>query len=211
MRSLFLILMLCSCSLARAQEDSVTTKQLQEVMLTTQRVPKNSIAIAYAIQKTAVNYFQDYQPRTTPESLQGMSGVFVQKTNHGGGSAFIRGLTGNQTLLLIDGIRLNNATYRYGPNQYLNTIDPFLIDNIEVAKGTGSVQYGTDAIGGVIQLFSKDVAFSDKKKITGAGIVKYMSGYMEKTARAALHYASPKIAFTTGVTVRKFGDLVGQI
>ncbi len=209
MRSLVLILLLSSCSVAHAQDDSVITKQLQEVLLTTQRVPKNSIAIPYTIQKTAVNYFRDYQPRTTPESLQGMSGVFVQKTNHGGGSAFIRGLTGNQTLLLIDGIRLNNSTYRYGPNQYLNTIDPFLIDHIEVAKGTGSVQYGTDAIGGVIHLFSKDVTFSDKKKITGAGIAKYMSGDMEKTAGAALHYASPKIAFTTGVTVRKFGDLAG--
>ncbi len=209
MRSLFLISILSCCVAAHAQTDSVTTKHLQEVMLTTQRVPKNSIAIPYAIQKKAVNYFTDYQPRTTPESLQGMSGVFVQKTNHGGGSPFIRGLTGNQTLLLIDGIRLNNATYRYGPNQYLNTIDPFLIDHIEVAKGTGSVQYGTDAIGGVIQLFSKDVGFSDKKKITGSGISKYMSGDMEKTARAALHYSSSKVALTTGITVRKFGDLIG--
>jgi len=55
--------------------------------------------------------------RTTPEALQGVSGVFIQKTNHGGGSAFIRGLTGNQTLIVLDGIRLNNAIYRYGPNQ----------------------------------------------------------------------------------------------
>ncbi len=209
MRLLFFILFCSFHSLAHGQHDSVNTKQLQEVMLTTQRVPKNSIAIPYAIQKTAVNYFKDYQPRTVPESLQGMSGVFVQKTNHGGGSAFIRGLTGNQTLMLIDGIRLNNATYRYGPNQYLNTIDPFLIDNIEVAKGTGSVQYGTDAIGGVIQLFSKDVGFSEKKKITGSAITKYMTGDMEKTARAAVNYSSSKVAFTTGVSVRKFGDLIG--
>ena len=209
MRTLVLFFLLSSCTLAHAQHDSLTTKELQEVLLTTQRAPRTSISIPYAIQKTAANYFQNYQPRTTPESLQGMSGVFVQKTNHGGGSAFVRGLTGNQTLLLIDGIRLNNATYRYGPNQYLNTIDPFLIDNIEVAKGTGSVQYGTDAIGGVIHLFSKNVAFSEKKKFTGSGLIKYMSGDMEKTARAALNYSSPKMAFTTGVTVRKFGDLVG--
>lgn len=103
MRTLLFIFLLSCCAIAYAQEDSIAIKQLQEVMLTTQRSPKTSISIPYAIQKTAANYFQDYQPRTTPESLQGMSGVFVQKTNHGGGSAFIRGLTGNQTLLLIDG------------------------------------------------------------------------------------------------------------
>ena len=64
-----------------------------------------------------------HQFRTTPESLVGTTGVFIQKTNHGGGSPFIRGLTGNQTLILIDGIRVNNSTFRYGPNQYFNTID----------------------------------------------------------------------------------------
>jgi outer membrane receptor protein involved in Fe transport len=75
-----------------------------------------------------------------------------------------QGLTGNQTLILIDGIRLNNSTFRYGPNQYLNTIDPYIIERIEVAKGTGSVQYGTDALGGVIHVLTKEPVFNDKKK-----------------------------------------------
>ncbi len=99
--------------------------------------------------------------RTTPEALIGMNGVFVQKTNHGGGSPFVRGLTGNQTLIMVDGIRMNNSTFRYGPNQYLNTIDAFTINRIEVAKGTGSVQYGTDAIGGVIQVITKEPFFTE--------------------------------------------------
>jgi len=55
--------------------------------------------------------------RSTPEALQGVTGVFVQKTNHGGGSPFVRGLTGNQVLLMVDGVRLSNSTFRYGPNQ----------------------------------------------------------------------------------------------
>lgn len=74
-------------------------------------------------------------------------GVFVQKTTHGAGSPFVRGLTGNQTLLLIDDIRLNNSTFRYGPNQYLNTIDAFTLGRAEVLLGSGSVQYGSDALG----------------------------------------------------------------
>ncbi|MBD0259314.1 MAG: TonB-dependent receptor, partial [Cytophagales bacterium] len=89
-------------------------------------------------------------PRSVPEALPGATGVFLQKTNHGGGSPFVRGLTGQQTLLLVDGIRVNNATFRSGPNQYLNTFDPQSLGRIEVLRGAGSVQYGSDALGGVV-------------------------------------------------------------
>ena len=72
---------------------------------------------------------------STPDALSVMPGVWMQQTNLGGGSPFIRGLTGYHTLILVDGIRLNNATFRSGPNQYLNTIDPLLIDHVEIMKG----------------------------------------------------------------------------
>lgn len=206
---LLLVMTIC-CTRTMAQQDSTATKELGEVFITAQRSKERELKIPYAVKRLSNDQLQLTLPRTTPEALQGVNGVFIQKTNHGGGSAFIRGLTGNQTLLLIDGIRLNNATYRYGPNQYLNTIDPFLIDYIEVAKGTGSVQYGTDALGGVIQLFSREPAFSTGKSNTEAkALVKYMSGNMEKTGRASLDYATQKIAVTGGVTLREFGDLIG--
>jgi outer membrane receptor protein involved in Fe transport len=74
----------------------------------------------------------------------------MQETNLGGGSAFIRGLTGNQIVIVVDGVRLNDATTRFGPNQILNTIDPYIIDSVEIIRGPASVLYGSDAIGGVI-------------------------------------------------------------
>ena len=82
-------------------------------------------------------------------------GVYIQKTNLGGGSPFIRGLTGKQVLVLVDGIRLNNSFYRFGPHQYLNTIDPNSIERIEVVRGPGSVLYGSDALGGVVNIITK--------------------------------------------------------
>jgi outer membrane receptor for ferrienterochelin and colicin len=60
--------------------------------------------------------------RTVPEALTELAGVFLQETNYGG-APIIRGLIGNRILILFDGVRLNNSTYRLGPNQYLNTID----------------------------------------------------------------------------------------
>jgi outer membrane receptor protein involved in Fe transport len=82
-------------------------------------------------------------------------GVWMQETNLGGGSAFIRGLTGNQILILVDGVRLNDSTTRFGPNQILNTIDPAIVESIEVRRGPSSVLYGSDAIGGVIHVHTR--------------------------------------------------------
>lgn len=147
--------------------------------------------------------------RTTPEALIGVTGVWVQKTNHGGGSPFMRGLTGNQTLLLMDGIRLNNSTYRYGPNQYFNTIDVMGLERIEAVRGAGSVLYGSDALGGAIQLFTKTPAFSAngwkwRKNLS----TKIATQDMEKSGRVELEGSGRRTAFIAGLTYRDFGDLV---
>lgn len=67
-------------------------------------------------------------------------------------SIFLRGSNSTQTLLLRDGVRLNGASSGAAPLAFLDTTD---IKQIEVLKGPASVLYGTDAIGGVIQLISK--------------------------------------------------------
>jgi hemoglobin/transferrin/lactoferrin receptor protein len=192
-----------------AQKDT-TAKLLDSLVLTSQRMAQKQYLIPYSVHVLGQNELYDFGARTTPEALSLINGVFVQKTNHGGGSPFLRGLTGNQTLILVDGIRLNNSTFRYGPNQYLNTIDPYSIHKVEVAKGTGSVQYGTDALGGVIQVFTKEPAFSNSvNRWNGKAVAKYMSGNMEKTGRGEAEYSGQKFAAQVGATYRDFGDLVG--
>ena len=191
------------------QEDS-STKKLFEVVVTAQRQKQPKLLVPFSVSTMDKTLLQQYQYRTTPEAMMAINGVFVQKTNHGGGSPFLRGVTGNQTLILIDGIRLNNATFRYGPNQYLNTVDAYSIGKIEVAKGTGSVQYGTDAIGGVINLITVDPTFSiDSARFGGRALVKYMTGDMEKTLRGEATYSSKKVAVLAGISSRNFGDVIG--
>lgn len=98
----------------------------------------------------------DEDPSTSvPDILERALGVYMQKSNPGGGSPFIRGLTGKQVLLLIDGVRLNNSFYRAGPHQYLNTIDPNTIERIEIIRGPASVLYGSDALGGVVNVITR--------------------------------------------------------
>jgi outer membrane receptor protein involved in Fe transport len=194
---------------AYSQNDS-TGKALEEVVITAQRIKQKELFIPYSVKNISQQYLRDFNPRTTPEALMGINGVFVQKTNHGGGSPFLRGLTGNQTLLLLDGIRLNNSTFRYGPNQYLNTVDAYSINRIEIVKGTGSVQYGTDALGGVIHVITGDPLFSENEStVHGRVSGKYMTGNMEKTVRGDVGYSSKTFGIIGGISYRKFGDLIG--
>ncbi len=95
--------------------------------------------------------------RSLPRAIAKAAGpsVWMQETNTGGGSPILRGLIGTHILILIDGVRLNDATTRVGPNQSLNTIDPAIVERVEIIKGPGSVQYGSDAIGGVLLIWTK--------------------------------------------------------
>ncbi|MGC4004965.1 MAG: TonB-dependent receptor plug domain-containing protein [Pirellulales bacterium] len=98
---------------------------------------------------------QERLPSDMSRTLQNEVGVLVQSTAHGQSSPFIRGLTGQDVVILVDGVRLNNSTYRAGPNQYFSTIDPGMVERIEVVRGASSVLWGADAIGGVINVVTK--------------------------------------------------------
>ena len=181
-----------------------------EFVVTARRVETDDFSSPEAITVLNTNSLAQESARSVPEALEGATGVFVQKTNHGGGSPFIRGFTGNQNLLMIDGIRLNNATYRYGPNQYLNTVAPQIIEKIEVVRGAGSILYGSDALGGVVNLLAKAPSYSpDGLKIGGRVHGKWMSDDMQKSGRGEINISGKKIAFTGGFNYNDFGDIVG--
>lgn len=173
------------------------------------RLPGNVLNQPYTATILDSASLMQKMPRSTPESLQGEAGVFVQKTNHGGGSPFIRGLTGNQTLLLLDGIRINNSIFRYGPNQYFNTIDPYTIGKLEILKGAGSVQYGSDALGGVIHVRSRQAQLADKAYVQGTGFGRFINQKMEQSWRAEIAAGNNKAAFLGGYSHKHFGDLIG--
>jgi len=179
------------------------------VTVTAQRHERLSFDVSQSVTTLNNQELSKKSSRSTPEALMNESGIWVQKTNHGGGSPIIRGLVGNQVLLLVDGIRLNNATYRYGPNQYLSTIDPGMIDRIDAIRGSGSVLYGSDALGGVVQVLSKTPSFnSDGLKISGNLSGKWMSAGMEQSSRAEMEICNSKVAFIGGFSVRNFGDVL---
>jgi outer membrane cobalamin receptor len=203
----FLFLLLAKKPLI-AQGQNLATDTIETIVVTAQRQSEAATGSPAAISYLTKKELETNETRSMAETLIGLPGVWMQKTNHGGGSPFVRGLTGNQTLLLLDGIRLNNSTYRYGPNQYFNTIDVLAIRQVEVLRGAGSVLYGSDALGGTVQVLTKDGHFSEgKSTISGSLLGRWLSHDMEKGGRAELAFASSKIALIGGFSYRDFGDL----
>ena len=150
------------------------------------------------------------RPRTVPEALSEGTGAFVQKTNHAGGSPIIRGMVGPQNLILIDGVRLNNSTYRSGPLQYLNTVDSFSLERIELMRGPGSVLYGSDAIGGVIGLITRDPIAPDEGQTSRFAPLAILRGEtcdLERSGRGALSFDTGDFGLIGGASIHVFDDL----
>ena len=79
-------------------------------------------------------------PQTSADLLAQTGSVFIQKSQLGGGSPMIRGFATNRVLLVIDGVRMNNAIYRAGHLQDCITVDPNMLDHTEVIFGKSKCQ-----------------------------------------------------------------------
>ena len=101
------------------------------------------------------------QPSDVLEAIAVLPGVHVQRTNLGAAAPILRGLVGPRNLIVIDGLRFNNATFRTGPNQYMALLSPDAVGSIEVLLGPGSVLHGSDAMGGVVHLRPRPLPTED--------------------------------------------------
>ncbi|MBB6522652.1 TonB-dependent receptor [Pseudoteredinibacter isoporae] len=146
-------LLLSLLSAAIAPSHAFANNAIEEIVVTAVRQQAALEDLPYASYHVSEDSLK--QARSLPESLAGIPGVSVQKTANGQGSPFIRGFTGYRTLALIDGVRYNNSVYRDGPSEYFGLIDSQGLSGLELINGPASVLYGSDAIGGTLNLHSK--------------------------------------------------------
>ena len=148
-------------------------------------------------------------PQTSADLLESSGQVFVQKSQLGGGSPMIRGFSTNRLLLSIDGVRMNNAIFRGGNVQNVIAIDPFSIQNTEIILGAGSVIYGSDAIGGVMNFYTKKPlrSFSDSLELKINSTMRYASASREKSGHFDLNLGWKKWASFTSISYTNFDDL----
>lgn len=183
-----------------------------EVVEVSKRIPEDTFKTDRSVSVLDKKSIKEQNPRTIPEALTNAPGVFVQHTNSGGGSPIIRGMVGPQVLIAVDGIRFNNSTYRTGPVQYLNLIDPYSVDQVEVLRGPGSVLYGSDAMGGVIRLNSL-TGFSPNREgqnyFTGNLMSRYQSVNNGSTLHGHFSAGSKGWSFLSGYSYKHYNDLHG--
>ena len=185
---------------------------LPEVIVTATRSELESFAAPYTTDLVVLHEFlRNRMYRTPTKALEDVAGIMVQKTAHAQGSPYLRGFTGFRTLMLVDGIRLNNSIFRDGPNQYWNLIDPYTIDRLEVVKGPSSVLYGSDAVGGTVN------AILRRPEGYGEGFRWYRQLY-GRIASAERSYVGrgeinatwgSRLGLLGGATWKDFGDVDG--
>jgi outer membrane receptor protein involved in Fe transport len=179
----------------------------QRLVYSVNRIPEPAFETARAVQVITADDARRRGARTLPEALMEEAGIFVQQTNYGGGSPIIRGMIGKQVLILIDGIKVNTATYRFGPLQYLATIDLATVDRIEIVRGVGSV-LGSDAMGGVINIVTrKGPPTGSSPRLGGAVEGRFSSADRAHTEHAEIHGRGDRYRFLAGATYRAAGDL----
>ena len=152
-------------------------------------------------------------PQTSADMLAQTGAVYVQKSQLAGGSPMIRGFATNRVLLVVDGVRMNNAIYRSGNLQNIISIDPLATQNAEVIFGPGSTIYGSDAIGGVMDFHSLPAKLNPtdatkKVRLNGNALARYSSANAEQTYHADVNLAGKKLAWMGSVSYSNFSDLV---
>ncbi|NNC76439.1 MAG: TonB-dependent receptor [Woeseiaceae bacterium] len=178
---------------------------IDEIQVTASRRPVSATKVSAAL--TVVSGEKISGQKLATDALANEIGVFLQQTTVGQGAAIIRGLKGSEILHLVDGLRLNNAMFRNAPTQYLSLVAPGSIERMEVVRGSPTSLYGSDAVGGVIQVISRLPSFdSDDFGVSREVHIAADSAELGKSLRASLDMGNRTAAGLLSVAWQDSGD-----
>ena len=153
-RRLFAVVAVLAVSAVARAEQPVTTNRLQEVVVTATRIPETTETTPASVTIITHDQLVAQQSSSVAEALRGQAGVAVTRTGQPGQqtSVFLRGANSDNTLVLMDGIRVNN-----GFNNAFDfaTLPADNVERIEIIRGPQSALYGSEALGGVINIITR--------------------------------------------------------
>lgn len=207
-KSALLIALLYTGVYAYSQEDT-TTKNLEEAVVYSNKFVEKKKNLAQKIDVITAAIIARYNAQNTGDLLINTGNVFVQKSQQGGSSPVVRGFEASRLLLIVDGVRMNNAIYRAGHLQNVITVDQNMLERAEVMYGPSSTIHGSDALGGAIQFRTRSpqLATTGKTLFKGSGFARYSTASQEKTGHADLSIGGQKLAWLQSYTFSEFGDM----
>ncbi len=182
---------------------------IEEFVISANRWEQNKNEVPNRISTVLRPEAELQNPQTTADLISISGDVFIQKSQLGGGSPMIRGFATNRVLIVVDGVRMNNAIYREGNIQNIISLDPSALESTEIIFGPGAIVYGSDAIGGVMDFHTKNALLStgDKPFLKLNASTRFSSADDEKSAHFDFNAGNRKIALLTGITYSDFNDL----
>lgn len=191
--------------------DSSELESFEEVLISSQRMGETRMNTTRQIEVITARSIEQAQQPTMAEVLSQTGQVFVQKSQLGGGSPVLRGFEASRVLLVVDGVRMNNATYRAGHLQDIVTMDPFILDRMEIYFSSGSTLYGSDALGGVIYMKTKSPVFTDTIRVHPSALLRYSTAGQNVTANVGWNASNKNISWLFNYSFNRYGDLrMGQ-
>jgi len=182
---------------------------IDEYVISASKSRESKLIIPYMVDVLKENVLKESTGLTAAEILEGTGNIIVQKTQGGGGSPILRGFEANKILLVVDGVRLNNAIYRNGHLQNSITIDHAILERTEVIFGPTSIMYGSDALGGVIHYYSKDPQLAPEggTKLGIQAYTQYASAMQGKTAHLDFSVGKKHWGSLSSITYKDLGDV----
>lgn len=190
------------------KDTTIKLINLNEVVFSANKAEEKKSDVPYTIDVIKSKTVELNNPQTSADMIANTGNIMVQKSQGGAGSPIIRGFEASRVLMVIDGVRMNNAIYRAGHLQDIITIDNAMIDRAEILYGPSSVMYGSDALGGVMHFYTKNPLFGeDKMNFKLNSYLRYSSANQEKTGHLDFNLGFKKLASLTSITYSDFGDL----
>lgn len=184
---------------------SVAEDEIDEVLVTATRRSVSAAEISSALSLVDDDLVRTHKLVT--DALDSNVGVFLQQTTPGQGAAIIRGLKGSSILHLVDGIRLNNAIFRSAPTQYFALVPSSAVERIEVLRGTPASLYGSDAVGGVVQLVTRVPEFDGTDtQVQGEAFMAFDSAELGKMVRGTLDVGTANLVTSVSAEYLETGD-----
>ena len=188
---------------------SPTSYSIDEIVVSSSRFEEKKSDVPNRITIISSKQIENINPNNNGTVLEQSGQVFVQHSQYGGSSPVMRGFEANKVLIVVDGVRMNNAIFRGGHLQNIITLDPSSLDRMELVFGPGSVIYGSDAFGGVMHVYTKNpqLSSSDKSVFKAGAWGRFSSADEGMAGHVDFNFGTKKFASLTSFSYSDFGDL----